>query len=560
MIIEHLLSLLIWLPLLAIIGILFIQNQRMYKYITLGLTIIQLLLTLCLFYNFTNERFIFHSIDSLQFVEKYNWFQLSLGALGKFQVDYFLGVDGLNVSMLLLSAIVLLVGAIVSFSIDKQEKGYHALYLMLCISIPGCFVALDLILFFIFFEFMLLPMYFLIGIWGGVRRAYASIKFFLYTLLGSIAILIGIIVLAISSYNPIASSQLNAQASISIKEFKKQVESYEISSSDLIHSLDVTVLSDVSNYLKNSLFMDQTLVWGMSIKAWVFWLFVIGFLIKLPAIPFHTWLPDAHVEAPTALSVVLAGILLKIGGYGILRIVLPIFPNETIYYAPVIATIGVVSIVYGALIALVQSDLKKMIAYSSISHMGFVLLGIGSLTIEGISGAVYQMFSHGLIAAFLFVIVGIVYDRTHDRTISNYKGLISKMPAYSVVATIAFFASLGLPGMSGFIAEILVLMGAFQWQSLSNLSIALPIIASFSLLFTAGYYLWTLQRMFFGKFSVHQSVNENVLVDLTLREKIITYGLAALVILFGLYPSLLLQSMDGTTNTLILFITQHVNF
>jgi NADH-quinone oxidoreductase subunit M len=512
---QHLISFLIFLPIgAALVGLLIPSGkENFFRFLALGVSILQVIILLFIFQSYSPGE------EPFQMVEKTSWITLDVGTWGSLKAEYFVGLDGLSLSMVFLAVLVTLIAVIASWKIDKQVKGYFLLFLLLNGAVVGSFCALDLLLFYLFFEFMLLPMYFLIGIWGGPQREYASIKFFLYTLLGSILILVVVIALYISVKDPLSTPD------------------------HIIHSFNMLHMKDPSNFIEGSL-LHHNSMWILgpfSARLWAFLFLFVGFAIKLPMVPLHTWLPDAHVEAPTAVSVLLAALLLKIGGYGLLRLAYPVFPDGAIYFSWLIGLFGVISIIYGAMNAMASKDLKRLIAYSSVSHMGFVLLGIASLTVEGISGAVYQMFSHGIISAMLFLLAGVISDRTHDRIIENYSGLALKMPVYTGFIIVAFFASLGLPGFSGFIAEILTLLGAFTSHTTNHLLPAwMAIVAASGLLLSAAYYLWTIQRMFYGKFT-YKGNNTMVLADLDQREFSTLLPLALLALCFGIFPQLLLD-------------------
>ncbi len=428
------------------------------------------------------------SAQGMQFVARAPW-------IPAYHIEYFVGVDGISITMVVLTALLCFLCMFASFGIEKAVKGYFALFLLLETGMMGTFVALDFFLFFVFWELMLLPMYFLIGIWGGPRREYAAIKFFLYTLLGSVLMMVTILYLYFAA-EP--------------------------------HSFDMTRLGTL---------VAGTIPRDVQVLLWI--ALFIGFAIKIPAFPFHTWLPDAHVEAPTAISVILAGVLLKMGTYGILRINFGILPGATL--APfwgghsvafwLLAALGTLNIIYGAVCAMAQTDLKKLVAYSSISHMGYVMLGMAAFTPQGINGAVLQMFNHGTVTAMLFLLVGVIYDRAHHRQIDGFGGLASILPVYTGVTGFAFFAAMGLPGFSAFISEVLVLLGAWQQYP------ALTIVAASAVVLTAGYLLWALQRMYLG------APNEKyrTLPEINARELFTLVPLGAIVLFLGIYPTAILN-------------------
>ncbi|MCX6173429.1 MAG: NADH-quinone oxidoreductase subunit M [Ignavibacteriales bacterium] len=516
------LSLITFLPVLGMFLILFMKKEqpKSIKYLTLGITALQVVLAVILLAHYNYSAAGIYEEKSFQFIEKFRWINISgISWIGNVKVDYFLGIDGLSMPMVLLTALISFIAAISSWTIEKSVKGYFALFLLLDAGMMGVFVSLDFFLFYIFWELMLLPMYFLIGIWGGPRKEYAAIKFFIYTLFGSVFILLVMIGLYFSA------TELMLDGS-------------------KVHTFSLLALMNPANYSADGILSALN---PNNLRLIAYIALFAGFAIKIPMFPFHTWLPDAHVEAPTPISVILAGVLLKMGTYGILRVSYPIFPDITRQLMWYIALFGMINIVYGALVALAQKDFKKLIAYSSISHMGYVLLGMASLTTIGINGAIFQMFNHGTITAMLFLIVGVVYDRAHTRGLNDFGGLATQMPIYTGFVTVAFFAAIGLPSLSGFVSEALVFIGAFGVSAIR----VLTLISTLGILLGAGYMLWTLQRIFFGP------LNEKwaTLKDLDKREYAMFIPLTIIIIFLGVYPSGMLDIMNSSVNSLVNFVT-----
>jgi NADH-quinone oxidoreductase subunit M len=421
-----------------------------------------------------------------------------------------LGVDGMSVLLLMLTTVLMPIVVLCSFSaIEKREKEYYILLLLLEFALIGVFASLDLFLFYIFWEIILIPMYFIIGIWGGKDRIYASIKFFIFTMVGSLFMLIAIIWLGIYVGTELLQNPQGFTTNFTvIKEYSSQIP--------------------------------------MEIQKWLFIAFALSFLIKVPIFPLHTWLPDAHTEAPTPGSVILAGVLLKMGTYGLIRFNLELFPQSAIEYASIIATLSVIGIIYGALCAMVQKDIKKLVAYSSVSHLGFVVLGIFSMTAEGLQGAIIQMINHGLSTGMLFLCVGFLYERRHTREISEYGGIAKVMPAFGVFFAIAMFASVGLPMLNGFVGEFLTLLGAFTSPFYDNIIYA--ILGTTGVIFAAVYLLWMWQRVMFG--TVTKSENQN-LKDLSKREWIILLPITVFIFWIGIYSKPFTSISENSTRALV---------
>ena len=506
---EHILSWIIWLPVIGIAVILFIPREKktLIKLTSAGATGIQLLLAMLLWSNFDS------GVGTFQFVERGEW-------IPSVNIFYSLGVDGLSLPMVILTPLLCFLAVFVSWNIDRAVKGYFALFLLLNTGMIGVFLALDFFLFYVFWEVMLLPMYFLIGMWGGPQREYAAIKFFLYTLVGSVLMLIAVIAL-----------YLNCGKTFDIP------------------TLMETAQTD----------LDGVLWWGFSAIKIIWILLFIGFAIKVPVFPFHTWLPLAHVEAPTAISVILAGVLLKLGVYGLLRINYPMLPDAVFWFSGALALLGLINVIWGAMCALAQTDLKKLVAYSSINHMGYAMLGMAAVIAAGtmyggnqaaaqagLSGAVFQMFNHGTISAMLFILVGVVYDRAHHRDIDGFGGLAKQMPLYAGMCMIAFFAGLGLPGFSGFVSEFMCFIGAFPVFK------AIVIISTLGILLNAAYFLSAYKRIFFGE------LNEKYkdISEINTRELLTVVPLAVVTLLLGVYPRPFLDIISSTIDHLIYQVTQ----
>jgi NADH-quinone oxidoreductase subunit M len=483
------LTLVTFLPLAGAILIGFMRRESagMIRWAALITSLIVFLLAVRLFLQFDPH------LPGMQFVAQAQWMEHP-------PITYHVGADGLSLLMILLTAFLTPLSILVSWrSINQRVKEFFLFLLVLESAMIGVFVALDLFLFFIFWEAMLIPMYFLIGMWGHERRIYAAIKFMLYTMAGSALMLVAILYLYSAS-----------------------------------GSFDLATIQDQIN--------TGALVLAPHTEALLFLAFFVAFAIKVPLFPFHTWLPDAHVEAPTAGSVILAGVMLKMGGYGILRFCLPLFPHAAHQYAGAISLLAVIGIIYGALVAMVQPDLKKLVAYSSVAHLGFVVLGIFAFNMMGIEGAIYQMANHGVSTGALFILVGMLYDRRHTRLIKEFGGLATVIPVFSAFFVIVSLSSLGLPLLNGFVGEFLIILGAF------HASMVYGTLAAVGVVLAAVYLLWMVQRVFYGEITVEKNRD---LHDCDRREKLILVVAVAVIIWMGVYPQPFLRRLDASATQIV---------
>ncbi len=525
-------SLIVFLPALGALLIAFMPKGRTeaIKLAALAVTMVTLALNLVLFLPQGEGGIEFHrGVGNMQLMFSSDW-------IPSFNIYYLMGMDGISFPLFCLTSFLSVLSMWAAWNIQKHVKAFCILFLVLETGMLGVFLALDFFLFFVFWEVMLLPMYFLIGVWGGPRREYAAIKFFLYTMLGGVFMLIAILMLYFAS--DLRALQQAAPETIGTLGLSGQVVNALAAPSDQpLHTFNLLALAEMGR--RTELF-DGELLFGRSLQWWAFLLLFIGFVIKVPAVPLHTWLPDAHVEAPTPISMILAGVLLKMGGYGIIRICYPICPDGGYDLAWLVTGIGALSMVYGAFAAMAQKDFKRLVAYSSVSHMGYVVLGMGVWSASlgndflpdywtmGMNGAMFQMIAHGISSAGMFFMVGVVYDRVHHRNLDEFGGLFGRMPVYSGLAFVIFFAGLGLPGLCGFIGEVLVTLSVW------NYSYALAVISAFVVILTAGYILWTLQRVYLGP--EYKGPHGDHLTPITPRELAIAIPLVTLAIALGVFP------------------------
>ena len=493
---ESLLSFLIFLPLVGVLLICYINSEKksLIRFIAIGISLLTFLLSLYIYANF-NEN-----IEDFQFYSSYEW-------VPSFGAGYTVGIDGISLMLIMITTLLTPIALIASWSsVEKSIKSFNVMILILETGMLGVFCSLDLFLFYIFWEIILIPMYFIIGLWGGENRIYASVKFFIYTMFGSLVMLVAIILL-INNVATITGGALSA---------------------------NLLVLYDYSPDIAND------------VQLLMFLAFALSFAIKVPIFPLHTWLPDAHTEAPTAGSVILAAVLLKMGTYGLIRFCVMLFPYATIYFAPFISVLAVIGIVYGALVSMVQTDLKRLVAYSSVSHMGFVVLGIFALNQESLQGSTIQMINHGLSTGALFLLVGMIYERRHTRMISEFGGLAKRLPIYSTLFMIIMFSSIGLPGLNGFVGEFLILVGSFKSSFLDNKLYA--IISASGVILSAVYMMWVYQRIFFGK--LENELNQN-LKDVNKREIGIMIPMIIFIVWIGIFPSTFLNKTNKSVKMVI---------
>ncbi len=483
---DHILSLITFIPLAGVLLLLVMpRNNAMQRGVALCVTLVTFIASISLICEFKN-------IADYQFVENIPWI-----AAGSFQMNYHVGIDGISLWLVILTTFIMPIAILSTWTaVEEKVKEYMICLLLLQVGMLGAFISLDLFLFYIFWELMLIPMYFIIGIWGGKNRVYAAVKFFIYTMVGSLLMLVAIMYLY----------------------FKAGAGDFDIS-------------------------RFYTIGLDPATQTWLFLAFALAFAIKVPMFPLHTWLPDAHTEAPTAGSVILAAVLLKMGTYGFVRFAMPLFPDATARFTPLIATLSVIGIVYASLVAMVQEDVKKLVAYSSVAHLGFVMIGVFALNPQGIAGGMLQMINHGVSTGALFLIVGFIYERRHTRLISDFGGLSKQMPIFATIFMIVTFSSVGLPGTNGFVGEFLVLLGGFE----STLR-PWTIIASSGVILSAVYMLWMFQRVMFGELN---NPKNQVLKDLNGREIVIMAPLIIMIFVMGLYPTPFIDKMNPSIDRLI---------